>query len=187
MPLTAYGGFHYMVGYGPNRETIEIVTGSNNRFGHVHLFSDDVGSAINWYVDNLGVNGPPRIAPRPPKAPKNVDRARVGEYLWTSHVSTNNGVGFLFYSTPSEDTVNWWRYDPIDELVPTDGRVMDHIAFSYRDIQPVFDRMKRNGVEIVDGIKQREAYKMKSFFVRGPGKVLIEIVEARPLPEGVWE
>ena len=27
---------------------------------------------------------------------------------------------------------------------------------------------------------------MKSFFVRGPDKVLIEIVEADPLPEASW-
>ena len=48
--------------------------------------------------------------------------------------------------------------------------------------------MKKEGVEIVDGIKTRKEYGgMKSFFVRGPEKVLIEIVEAKPIPEGIWE
>jgi catechol 2,3-dioxygenase-like lactoylglutathione lyase family enzyme len=83
--------------------------------------------------------------------------------------------------------VNWWAYDPIDELVPSDGRSIDHIAFSYRDIDPVFERMKANGVDIVDPIKEREEYGMRSFFVRGPDKVLIEIVEEAPLPEAAWE
>jgi hypothetical protein len=27
---------------------------------------------------------------------------------------------------------------------------------------------------------------MKSFFVRGPDNVLLEIVEAKPIPDGLW-
>ena len=37
-----------------------------------------------------------------------------------------------------------WRHWPT-----RDGRTIDHIAFSYRNIQPVYDRMKAGGVEIV--------------------------------------
>ncbi|MEK7793885.1 MAG: VOC family protein [Candidatus Hydrogenedentota bacterium] len=92
------------------------------------------------------------------------------------------------FATPRNETLNWWNYDGIKgELVKTDGRVVDHIAFSYRNIGPAFERMKANGVEIVDAIKDREEYGIKSFFVRGPDGILIEIVEARPIPEGLWE
>ena len=69
----------------------------------------------------------------------------------------------------------------------SDGRVIDHIAFSFRDIQPVFDKMKANGVEIVKPITEDPELKMKSFFVRGPDQVLVEVIEAKPIPEGVWE
>ena len=47
--------------------------------------------------------------------------------------------------------------------------------------------MKKADVEIVGPIAYREEYKMKSFFVLGPDGLLVEIVEAKPIPEGVWE
>jgi hypothetical protein len=47
--------------------------------------------------------------------------------------------------------------------------------------------MKQAGVKIVRSIAVDESLKLKSFFVLAPDDVLVEIVEARPLPEGVWE
>lgn len=192
--LSTLGAEHYMYAYGPDREVVEVWTGfRHHRFGHVHLFSDDVGIATKWYVDNLGVTGPARVAPKPPKAPDDFSSTldnpqQIFRYLWTSQVSTSNEVAINIFGTPSTKTVNWWTDPPIDEpLVKSDGRCIDHIAFSYRDIEPVLAHMKKNGVEIVEGIKERKEYNMKSFFVRGPDSALIEIVEARPLPEGVWE
>jgi catechol 2,3-dioxygenase-like lactoylglutathione lyase family enzyme len=190
--LSTLGTNYYMYAYGPDDEVIEVWTGfQHERFGHVHLFSDDVAAAHKWYKENLGLDGPDRVAPKPPPAPKDFkagDVASVFRYLWSSQVSSDDGaVTINIFAKPSNDTVNWWADPPVGELVPTDGRVIDHIAFSYRNIQPVFDRMKANGVEIVDGIKMRDDVKMKSFFVRGPDKILIEVCEAKPLPEGVWE
>ncbi len=190
-PLSSLGTNYYMYAYGPDDEVVEVWTGfQHHRFGHLHLFSDDVGIATKWYMENLNAAGPARIAPKPPKAPS--DPAEISgstfRYLWNSAVSTPNGVTINIFATPSTKTYNWWADPPIDEpLVASDGRVIDHIAFSYRDIQPVYDRMKKNGVEIVDDIKERKEYGFKSFFVRGPDKVLIEVVEAKPVPEGVWE
>lgn len=192
-PIQSLGQEHFMYAYGPDDEVVEVWTGfRHNRFGHVHLFSDDVKIATEWYMKNLGVNGPARIAPKPPKAPADFDPAKgppgaMFRYLWASAVDTKNGVTINVFAKPSDDTINWWTDPPVGELVKSDGRVIDHIAFSYRDIQPVYDRMKKNGVEIIDEIKERDGFNFKSFFVRGPDKVLIEIVEARPLPEGVWE
>lgn len=62
----------------------------------------------------------------------------------------------------------------------------NHFAFSYPDIQPVYGRMKANGVEIVKDIEWNDELKMKSFFVRAPDGVLVEIVEADPLPDASW-
>jgi len=64
---------------------------------------------------------------------------------------------------------------------------VDRIAFSYRNIQPVYDRMKAAGVEILEPITDRPETKMKSFIVQGPEKVSVEIVEAKPIPEGAWD
>ena len=73
------------------------------------------------------------------------------------------------------------------EQVSTKGRVIDHIAFSYRDIDPEFKRLKNEGVTILEEITFKKAFNHRSFFVEGPDKVVIEIVESKPVPEGIWE
>ena len=50
-------------------------------------------------------------------------------------------------------------------IVPTRGRAIDHIAFSYRNIDPVFESMKRAGVRIAEPIALRKEYNLRSFFV----------------------
>ncbi len=183
-PLSSLGDEHYMYAYGPDKEVIEVWTGfHHHRFGHVHLLAEDVNASKNWYVKNLGLKGPPD-RPKPPKAPKEFDPALIFQYLWASQVSTDNGVTINIFGKPSEDSVVWWIYGSLGELVPTDDRVVDHIAFSYPDIAPVFERMKKNGVEIVKPIATQDKYNLKSFFVRGPDKILIEIVEAEPVFHG---
>jgi hypothetical protein len=67
------------------------------------------------------------------------------------------------------------------------GRVIDHIAFSFREIEPVFERLNKAGVKIVEPLAIRDQYRLKSFFVLGPDNVLIEIVEARPIPDASWD
>jgi hypothetical protein len=47
--------------------------------------------------------------------------------------------------------------------------------------------MKADGVEILSEPKLQDELKLRSFYVQGPDKVLIEIVEAKPIPEGLWE
>ena len=191
-PLSTLGNNYFMYAYGPDKEVVEVWTGcEHERFGHVHLFSDDVGAATEWYVKNLNLTGPARMAPKPPAAPKdfkaNPDNPmEIFRYLWSSQVTTENDVTINLFATPSADTVNWWSYDPIDELVASDGRSINHLAFSYRDIEPVCERMKANGVEIVKPIEESKEFGFKSCFVRGPDEVLSEIVEGKPSGEGVW-
>lgn len=192
-PLSTLGNNYYMYAYGPDKEVVEVWTGfQHERFGHVHLFSDDVGAATEWYIKNLGLTGPDRVPPKPPAAPEDFktdpkNPMAIFRYLWTSQVVTDNDVAINIFAKPSTDTVNWWNYEPLGELQPTDGRAIDHIAFSFRSIKPVYDRMKANGVKIEDEIKDRPEFGFKSFFVRGPDKVLIEIVEEKPIPESAWE
>ena len=54
------------------------------------------------------------------------------------------------------------------------------------DIESVYKRMKSKGVEIVKEIATDEKLKLKSFFVRAPDNVLVEIVQADPVPEASW-
>jgi hypothetical protein len=56
-----------------------------------------------------------------------------------------------------------------------------------KPLKPIFDRLKKAGVEILDPIAMRPEYGFRSFFVTGPDKVVIEIVEAKPIPDSSWE
>ncbi len=189
--LTPLGSTHFMYAYGPDKEVIEIWCGfKHQRFGHVHLLAEDVNATVRWYVQNLGLKGPQRDVPKPPppnpnEPNPNSPAVRMAQ-IWASQVSAPN-VTINIFGRPGDPKPIYWKYPPLLEFEPTQGRVIDHIAFSFPKIDPVFERLKNNGVEIVKPIAQDDDYKMRSFFVMGPDKVLIEIVEEKPMPEGSWE
>jgi catechol 2,3-dioxygenase-like lactoylglutathione lyase family enzyme len=164
---------------GPDDEMIEVNTMGHNRFGHVHLLAEDVNTTTEWYARHLGVSAGGETVPKP------ADMQSVR--AWSRGFRCDN-VSFVVYGRPDYTPAPpWWQDPPLTAFKPTDGRVIDHIAFSYRDIEPVFERMKANGVEIVKPITLDTALGHSSFFVRGPDQVLIEIVEDKPVPEGIWE
>jgi catechol 2,3-dioxygenase-like lactoylglutathione lyase family enzyme len=177
-PPTPLGANHYMYLLGPDRELVEIYSGErNHRFNHVHLFASDVNVTAQWYADHLGLALQRRTVPRP------TDAAR----LWLNAIIVDNVTFYVFAKPDTNPPPSWWREPPLKTLEPTRGRVIDHIAFSYRDIGPVFNRLKAAGVAIVEPIGSRDPYRLKSFFVQGPDQVLVEIVEARPIPDASWE
>jgi hypothetical protein len=47
--------------------------------------------------------------------------------------------------------------------------------------------MKSEGATILEPVTERPQNKLKSFIVEGPEKVSIEVVEAKPVPEGTWD
>lgn len=196
--LSPLGDEYFMYAYGPDKEIVEVYTGPrHNRFGHVHLVSDDVAATTKWFMGHLGLDGPGKLPPRPALFDQGPglmdyakillwDRAHLLNFLWQSEVKTTNDVIFNIFHTPVPGTFNWAGGEPMRELKKTDGHVIDHIAFSYRDIDAVFARMKAAGVEIVEPITYEETLRMRHFFIRSPDKVLVEIVEAKPIPSGVW-
>ena len=164
---------------GPDGEMIEVNTMGHNRYGHVHLLAADVNETTAWYKKHLGLQGRDFV-------PKPEDMSKVR--AWSSGFRCDN-VSFVVYGQPNyEPKPPWWTKEALlTGFDPTDGRVIDHIAFSYRDIGPVFERMKTDGAEIVRPIAHDDRFSHESFFVRGPDKVLVEIVEAKPIPEGIWD
>lgn len=179
VPLYPLNNIYVFYLSGPDDEMIEVNTMGHNRFGHVHLLARDVNETVQWYKRNLGVQARRDFVPKP----EDMSKVRA----WSSGFRCDN-VSFVVYGMPNyTPSPPWWQDDPLTEFEPTDGHVIDHIAFSYRDIQPVFQRMQHDDLEIVQPIALRPKFGHRSFFVRGPDKVLIEIVEAKPIPEGVWE
>ena len=162
-PATPLGESHYMYFYGPDDELLEIYTGDrHHRFNHFHHVTPDIGAAVQWYIDNLGfeAGAPPESNP-----PQNIVRFDNAHIIFHPKAPLSEG----------------------EDFEPTEGHVIDHIAFSYRDIEPAFERMVNNGVEIVRPIEESDEFGHKSFYILGPEKLLIEIVEDKPIPEGIWE
>jgi catechol 2,3-dioxygenase-like lactoylglutathione lyase family enzyme len=133
-----------------------------------------VNATAQWFVDHLGLQGRG-------DRPKPEDPNRI----WSNAVFVDN-VNLIVFEKPSPGGRLWEEGMKVD-FDPTKGAVIDHLAFSYRDIEPVHERMKAAGLEIVEPISTNEDTGVTSFFVQGPGKLLIEIVEEKPIPEGIWE
>jgi catechol 2,3-dioxygenase-like lactoylglutathione lyase family enzyme len=178
-PITKLGETnYYMYLYGPDREVVEIYSGEqNHRYNHVHLFATDVNATAQWYADHLGIPLRRRDIPKPADP-----TAR-----WANAFRVDNVTINVFAKPDTDPPPSWWSDKPLKTLEPTRGRVIDHIAFSYRRIEPVFERMKKAGIQIVEPIAVREDSGLKSFFVLGPDNVLIEIVEAKPIPDASWD
>ncbi len=172
---------YYMYISGPDKELIEINTMGHHRFGHVHFFATDVNESVDWYAKHLG------LKPRRPHVEKPKGDMSTLASIWINVIQCDN-VTMIFFGKPDVTPAPpWWRDPPLTDIQPTKGRPIDRIAFSYRDIQPVYDRMKADGVTILEPLAERPETKLKSFIVEGPEKVSIEIVEAKPVPEGTWD
>lgn len=174
-PLPGKDNYYFYIN-GPNKELIEINTMGHHRFGHVHLFATDVNVTSAWYRDNLGLK-PARDFVQKPAG----DMSTLAS-IWINTIRCDN-VSIIIFGKPDRDPPPpWWRAPPLEKIQPTQGRPIDHIAFSYRDIQPVFQRLREAGAKIVKPIENNERLKLKSFFVLAPDDVLIEIVEANAIP-----
>jgi hypothetical protein len=70
-------------------------------------------------------------------------------------------------------------------LQSTQGSPIDHIAFSYENIAPELDshegRWRNDRAADCRSPRRRE-----ELFIAGPDAVSIEIVEAKPIPDGLW-
>lgn len=64
---------------------------------------------------------------------------------------------------------------------PTDDQPLSHVAFSVTDLQAWMKRANEQNIEIVS--PPAEVHGFKSFFVRGPDGILIELVQAAPSQE----
>ncbi len=180
-PLPGQDNFYFYL-QGPDKELIEINTMGHHRFGHVHLFATDVNKTTRWYVEHLGLS-----PQRPLPVPKPDGDMSTLRSIWMNSFRCDN-VQFIVFGKPDREAPPpWWRGPPLKEIKPTQGRPIDHVAFSFQEIEPVFERMKRAGAKVVQPIAVQESLKLKSFFVLAPDDVLVEIVEAKPIPEGAWE
>ena len=171
--ITPLGDNFWMYFLGPEKEVIEVYTGNkNHRFEHIHLLSSDVDKTMNWFESNLG------FLP----VYKEAKQWQNNELRWKWNLLTVNNINIIVFGKPVEEEA-WWTNE---EIKPTDGSSIDHIGFSTENIEFLMKKMRSDGLDIVHNIKIDSIHGMKSFFVRGPDSLLVEIVEEKPIPEGIW-
>jgi catechol 2,3-dioxygenase-like lactoylglutathione lyase family enzyme len=175
-PLTALGQNWFFYIFGPDREVAEVYTGDQNHlFNHVHFSVNDLNATTAWYQRMLGATFPASAAAPRPTDPN----ARWGTQARVDGVS----LVYIYkdhYYADSEVRLPVGR-----TLQTTAGSPFDHIAFSYERIEPEFERMSAAGAQILQPIADRPEG-VRSFFVQAPDGVVIEIVEAAPIPDGLW-
>ncbi len=135
---------NYMYFWGPDGEVIEVYTGSrNHRFEHIHLLANDPQATARWFERHLGME---------PRGSANqvlrVDNINV--IIWQAQ-------------DPDEERPYWYPPSVDRDLGVTDGSAIDHLAFSYTDTDPVFERMEEAGAEIVRPIRFSQEHGHRSF------------------------
>jgi catechol 2,3-dioxygenase-like lactoylglutathione lyase family enzyme len=91
----------------------------------------------------------------------------------------SNSLAYRFFL---DDILFFFEVDgTAADYQPTDDHVLGHIAFSVTNLSAWLSRAREQSIEIV--AEPADASGFKSFFVRGPDGMLIEIVQAAPLPE----
>ena len=212
-PLYALGSGHVVYLLGPDGEMIEVNTMGHHRFAHVHLLAADPDRTAAWYAEHFGFEARrPAGGGEPPVGPGR-EHATWKDFhatrrAWSNGFQVDN-VSFVVYNLPDySPPPPWWRAPataaataeaageagaaaaaaaPLLALAPQRGRAIDHFAFSYRDLDAAFARLTAAGVEIAEPISWKGELNLRSFFVAGPDGVTVEIVEERPIPEGLWD
>jgi catechol 2,3-dioxygenase-like lactoylglutathione lyase family enzyme len=59
----------------------------------------------------------------------------------------------------------------------TQGRVVDHIGFSFDNLHDALEKMRKDGVKVTREIEMAFHGKVKYAFIEGPDQVRIELVE----------
>ncbi len=165
------GQFFFAYVEGPSHELIELNTASHHHFGHVHMLSEDPIAAGEWYQKHLGIQV--RGKQTKPQIYHTMDRdfpVGPASFLQADHVS------MIIY--PVEYARAQWPdlWKNRKSFDATRGRVIDHIGFSVDDLPATLDRVRSEGVNVLEGVRTITGG-TKIAFIEGPDRIWIELVE----------
>lgn len=165
-PLTRLNSsllFAYMKA--PDNALVEINTASTRAFLHVHLVSAAPLCAAEWYIKHLGATnhtqrtGACEVPFAAPSEPLGVIRSpattvRFGE------------VSLIIYP----------RQRP-EPLVSPRGHVVDHIALSVTDLNATLERLRNEGVKVLEAAHRFGKSQKQAAMIEGPDLIAIELLE----------
>ena len=169
--LAGFPGFFYAYVDGPDHALIELNTAAHHHMGHVHLLSADPVAAGEWYMKYFGAT---RRSKEPSsREPSFYKGYQVGPSM--SLMSDNiNIIIFPMQFAPRAYPEAWKHRTAFDS---TQGRVVDHIGFSFGNLHDALEKMRKDGVTVTQEIETAFHGKVKYAFIEGPDRVRIELVE----------
>jgi len=165
--------FFYAYVEGPDHALIELNTASHHHFGHLHLFSEDPIAAAEWYMKYLGAT------PRGTWPPSREPRFRKDVQIGPSASLMVDDVNIIIYPIQYSRTAYKDHWKDQTAMSPTDGRVVDHVAFSFDNLADTLSVMRKEGLHITQSIKPAEKGRLESAFIQGPDKIKIELVQGQ--------
>lgn len=166
--------FFYAYVDGPDHALIELNTARHHNFGHVHMFSADAPAAGEWYAKQFGV----RLFAQKDQRIYNGVQIAPSAFVTADHVS------MIIYPVGYLSSRAGQQGQP-PALVPTRGRVIDHLGFSVDDLDATLGRMRKDGVKVTAEPRSIANGQIELAFIEGPDQVAIELIEdhtARPGP-----
>jgi len=175
--LASSPGFYYAYVDGPDHALIELNTARHHHLGHVHLLSADPIAAGEWYVKYLGATR--RGSGTPSREPHFYKGYQVAPGM--SLMSDNiNIIIFPMEFARKAYAEQWNGRTAFD---PTEGRVVDHIGFSFDNLSDALEKLRKDGVKVTQEIETAFHGKVKYAFIEGPDRVRIELVEGQARKE----
>jgi len=169
--LANFPGFYYAYVDGPDHALIELNTAPHHHLGHVHLLSADPVAAGEWYMKYFG-------AVRHGKEPPSREVVFYKGYQVGPGMSLeSDNINIIIFPkefAPKAYPGAWKNRTAFDS---TEGRVVDHIGFSFDNLSEALERMRKDGVKVTQETRTVLNGKVKFAFIEGPDRVRIELVE----------
>lgn len=171
--LASFPGFYYAYVDGPDHALIELNTAPHHHLGHVHLLSADPVAAGQWYMKYFGAI---RRGKEPPsREPAFYKGYQVGPGM--SLMSDNINIIIFPMEFARKAYAGEWKNRAAFD--PTEGRVVDHIGFSFDNLSDALQKLRDDGVKVTQEIETAFHGKVKYAFIEGPDRVRIELVEGQ--------
>ena len=163
------GSFFFAYVDGPDHALIELNTASHDRFGHVHLLSEDPVAAGEWYKKHFGFTG---YIGRQPRVYHGVQVEPFASLMMDNVNIIIFPVGYARDALP-----DLWKDRKTFES--TKGRVVDHLAFGVDDLRGTLARLQSGGVKVTEPSANIRGSRIRSAFIQGPDRIRIELVEGQ--------
>ena len=122
-----------------------------SRFDHVSLVTPDVAATRQWYLKHLGG----KEGQRP-------------DHVWYG----STWILIILAGTPGDPAPPGQKAKPL----PSAGGALDHLSFSFPDVDAKIKELEAAGVKIVSRPQSTSGW-YKAAFIEGPDGVSIELVE----------